>query len=402
MGFIRSIADSRAFRRDPLSFIRALGEWTDVMQFRAGISEFTLVNHPDLIRRVLVTDAGRYGEGKWTLRARHVMRDCLITHEGTPHRERRRLVGPIFDRRRLAECVTGLVGCAERMSAQWRSGSIIRAREAMGRLAIALTGPAIFDANLEDEAAELNDALTILNSAVSLFPLPRPRVAAARTRVRATARRLRNGHLGRGLAQAGLGEQEIVDELVSLMMAAIATTPSTLAWIWFLLGTNPSAEARLHWELSTLDRGALTVAGLPRLEFAEMVTDEALRLYPPVHFIDRRTLTDVELGGIRISAGRYLLLSPLVTHRDRRFFSEPDAFRPERWGRDAPDRAQTRQCFAFGAGAHRCIGEELARLEITLAIATLARDWRLRPAPELPSDPSPQAAELPMIVERRG
>ena len=402
MGVIRSFADGRAFRRDPLSFIRGLGEWTDIIQFRVGLSEFTLINHPDLIRRVLVTDAAQYGEGKWTLRGKHIMRDCLITREGAPHRERRRLVGPSFDRRRITQYVPGLTECAERMSAQWHNGARINTREAMGCLAIAMAGIAIFDANLEDEGGELNDALTVLNGAVSLLPLPRPRIAAARSRVRQTARRLALGHLGRHLAQAGLDEEEIVDELVSLLMAAVDTTPRALAWIWFLLGRNPEAEARLHRELiDVLACGRITIAGLQRLEFVQMVIDETLRLYPPVHFIDRRTLTEVELGGIRIPAGRYLLLSPLVTHRDPRFFSDSDRFRPERWSSDAAERAQTRVCFAFGAGAHRCIGEELARLEIAVVIATIARRWRLRAAPELASDPSPQTGELPMIVEQR-
>jgi hypothetical protein len=103
MSIFREILDGRAFRRDSLKFILNIGQSRDVIRFRVGLSEVTLVNHPDLIRRVLVTDAPSFGEGKWTLRGKHIMRDCLITREGPPHRECRGVVGPAFDRRRLAQ-----------------------------------------------------------------------------------------------------------------------------------------------------------------------------------------------------------------------------------------------------------------------------------------------------------
>jgi len=399
MGVIREISDGRAFRRDPLSFLLAMGEWRDVMRFRAGFTEFTLINHPDLIRRVLVTDGHLYGEGKWTLRGKHIMHDCLITREGTPHRERRGLVGPSFDRRRLGEYGPALVRCTERMAHQWQDGERIEAREAMGRLAITMAGVALFEADLEDEAAELNEALVILNDAIPRPPLPRPRLSGARKRVERTAARLTGGYLISHLREAGLSETEVLDEVVSLMMAAVDTTPRAFAWIWFLLGRNASAESRLHQELATvLGDNPVVVGDLPRLSFLSMVLEEALRLFPPVHFIDRRTLADVELGGVNLSAGAYLLVSPLVTHRDGRFFEEPAAFRPERWSSDGNS---SRLSYPFGAGRHRCIGEELARLELSLALATLARRWRLRPVPELPANPSPGTARLPMILERR-
>jgi len=402
MGMIRDLSDGRAFRRDPLSFMRTLGEWRNVMRFRAGFTEFSLINHPDLIRRVLVTDAQYYGKGKWSLRGKHVMRDCLITREGTPHRERRKVVGPNFDPRKLAEYGPALVRSAERLTVDWHNGQLIETRAAMGRLLTTMAGIALFDADLEDEAAELYDALGSLNNAVSRPPLPRPGLNSARRRVERTVARLSGGHLTSHLRDAGLSEPEVMDEVVSLLMAAVHTTPRALMWIWYLLGRHPSAESRLHQELATVLAGhPVTVDDLPRLGFLNMVLNEALRLYPPVHFIDRRTLTEVEFDGVRISAGAYLLLSPLITHRDPRFFDDPGTFDPDRWNSDSRGRGQASWSFPFGAGSHRCIGEELARLEITLTLATIAQHWRLRPSPELAAEPSPQTAHLPMIAERR-
>jgi cytochrome P450 len=402
MGLIRKIEDGRAFRRDPLTFVLGLGEWRDVMQIGAGFTQFTLINHPDLIRRILVTESRSYGEGKWTIRGKHVMHDCLITREGPSHRERRGLVGPSFDRRRLAEYGPGLVRAAESLGHQWQDGQHFEARDQMGQLGITMAGIALFETDLEAEAAELRAALAVLSAAISRLPLPRPRVALARKRVERTVLRLSHSHLLSHLRDAGLTEAEVVDEVISLMMAAVDSTARALAWIWLMLGRNGSIQVRFHEELEAVLAGKpVTVADLPRLTFMEMLVEETLRLYPPVHFIDRRTLTDVDLDGVHLPAGTYLLLSPLITQRDPRFFEDPTAFKPERWNASAPDRPTARLSFPFGAGRHRCIGEELARLEISLALATLASSWRLRPGPEIPADPSPQLGRMPLITERR-
>jgi len=404
IGSARSaIVDGRAFRRDPLAFILGLGTSIDILRFRVGLTDFTLVNHPDLVRRVLVTDSQLYGEGKWTQRGKHVMGDCLITLQGGPHHRRRALVNPSFELRRIAEHASAMVRHTERLAGRWRSGEVIDAHREMGRLAITMAGDALFDEDLAGEADELLAALSVLLAAIPRLPLPRLRVRAARRRVARTAARLTRGHLVPRLRAAGLNDAAVRDEVVSLLIAAIDTTPRGLAWTWFLLGRHPAVELRMHDELAAVLGGrAPVVDDLARLPFLERILNESLRLYPPVHFIDRRPVADVELGGERLRAGSYLLLSPLVTQRDPRFFDDPGSFRPERWGAEDGGPSPARLSFPFGAGPHGCVGERLARLEMSLALATLAQRWRLRPSPELPTAPSPQTQPLRMILEPRG
>jgi cytochrome P450 len=170
-----------------------------------------------------------------------------------------------------------------------------------------------------------------------------------------------------------------------------------------MLGKHPDVEARLHEELSTaFDGRPATAEGVATLPYMRSIVDETLRMYPPVHFIDRRPLEDVVLGDTSVKAGSYMLISPLITQRDPRFFSEPARFLPERWLAEARRRDLTRLSFPFGAGAHGCLGEALARLEISLTLATLARDWRLRPSTAVAELPSPQTLLFPMTLERRG
>ena len=117
----RDLLDGRAFQRDPLSFLQRLGDQDDVVLFKAGLSEFALVRSPELIQRILVTEDSRYGEGKWTLRGKYVMSDCLITREGNSHRERRKLMQPAFGKEALDGCGPVIVRRTLRLSDRWKS-----------------------------------------------------------------------------------------------------------------------------------------------------------------------------------------------------------------------------------------------------------------------------------------
>ena len=131
---------------------------------------------------------------------------------------------------------------------------------------------------------------------------------------------------------------------------------------WPLLGHHPEATRRLRAELAS----------------------ETLRLYPPIGRIGRRPARDVDLDPPALGKDTAVFLSPFVTGHDPRWFSEPESFRPERWNEAAPDRPHF-AWFPFGAGPRSCIGEHFATMVLTLAVATLAQRWRLRPSkPDLP------------------
>lgn len=400
---LKAIRSALAFRRDPLAFLTRHHIAESIVRFRVGLSEFTLVNDPSMIRRVLVSESERYGEGKWTQRGRFVMRDCLITREGDPHRRRRALLNPVFKKIRLLDHLPAMTQRAEQLSVQWRDGDEIDVNREMGRLAIAIAGDAIFDADLSLEGPELLDSLKVMLAAIPRLPIPWPRLAIARRRVEQTASRLLTGGLGLHLREGGLSETAARDEIVALLIAVIDTTPGALAWTWFLLGRHEQTEAALHAELAVVLSGrAVTAPDLPHLTFMHAAFNEVLRLYPPVQFIDRRPLEDVELNGVRIRAGSWILLSPLITQRDPRYFDTPESFQPGRWQQNGKDGHKDVQLsFPFGAGPHGCIGEQLARLETAVALATLAQRWRLRPCPQLPANPSPQTSRLNMKLESR-
>jgi cytochrome P450 len=272
----------------------------------------------------------------------------------------------------------------------------------MARISLAASVRALFGVDVDSGAEQLVEALSRLRRAISRLPFPWPGLVAARRRLRRATSRLRHGSMVEQLRGAGLSEQAVESEVAAMLFASFDTTSAALAWTWFAIGRHPEVEAKLHAELDEVlgDRVA-TLEDVPRLRYSRSVITEALRLYPPVHFVDRRALRDVDLGGVRMRAGEYVLLSPLLTQRLARFYDQPARFWPERWQGEGAPRPSRYAYFPFGDGPHVCIGRGLALKVITLTIATLARHWRLKPSPTLPHDPNPNTADLPMIPERR-
>jgi cytochrome P450 len=193
---------------------------------------------------------------------------------------------------------------------------------------------------------------------------------------RLIAERRATGHAGRDVVSmlvaardvegdnTGMSDEQIRDEVLTLLLAGHETTANALTWTWYLLSQNPDAEQRLHSEVDQVLAGrAPGAANLEHLKFTRAVLSEAMRLYPPAYVIGRRTLEDYHVPGTDyvLPAGTVVLLSQFLLHRDPRFWDEPDRFAPERWlKKDTPGPRHRFAYFPFGAGQRVCIGEHFA------------------------------------------
>jgi len=153
-------------------------------------------------------------------------------------------------------------------------------------------------------------------------------------------------------------------------------------------------------------RAAFSAADLDRLVYTSKVMQEGLRLYPPGWFASRETQSDVMLGGYTVPKGAVVIVSQYVTHRDARYFDEPERFKPERWEGDLEDRLPRGAYFPFGAGDRHCIGEGFAWQEALLILATLAERWKFELVPGQNIRPRPSVTLRPdrpikMIVRPR-
>src|SRR5499427_4895207 len=397
-----------AMTRDPLRFLMKVArDYGEVAHFKLGPQDTVLVNNPEYISDILVAHDWNFLKGRGLKRARRVLGRGLLTSEGNFHRRQRRLAQPAFHKQRIAGYAETMVQYTSRLRDRWRDGETVDMAQEMMRLTLAIVAKTLFDADVEAEAAEIGQALTEVLKMFETFSspltdildkLPTPanrRIQRARERLDQTIYRIIEERRASGedrgdllsmllLAQdeegsGGMSDEQLRDEIMTLFLAGHETTANALTWTWYLLAQNPKAEQALVAELDrVLGRSAPTLGDLSKLPYTEMVVKESMRLYPPAWGIGRRALADFEIGGYRVPAGTNIFIMQWLTHRDARFFPDPERFDPERW-RDDPVRKGKIPRFAyfpFAGGPRVCIGAGFAMMEATLLLATIAQRYR--------------------------
>jgi cytochrome P450 len=416
-----------AFRRDPLNYLTRLArEHGDIVYFHVGTQRAYLLNHPDLVRDVLVNHQDHFHKGRALQRSKRLLGEGLLTSEGEHHRRQRRLAQPAFHKKRIESYGDAMVAYAARHASGWQDGANVDIAREMMRLTLAIVGKTLFDADVEEDADDIAGALTEIMELFNMLllpyseyleklPLPQMRrFERARAKLdaiiyRIVEERRRNpsdaGDLLSMLLAArddegdrtGMSDQQIRDEVMTLILAGHETTANALSWTWYLLAQHPEVERRLHDELDdVLDQGRRlpTVEDLPRLRYTEMILSESMRLYPPAWVVGRLAIKDYAVRGYVVPAGSLVLVSQYVTHRDARFFTDPERFQPARWAPELKESRPAYSYFPFGGGARRCVGEGFAWMEGVLLIAAIASRWRMR------LDPAHRVETYPRITLR--
>ena len=415
-----------AYRRDPLGFLSGLArDYGDVSAFRFGPWTVTLLNHPDLIRDVLVTHQRNFAKGAGIELMKPLLGEGLLTSEGEFHLRQRRLAQPAFHRKRIAAYGAAMVEEGARARERWRDGATFDVSREMTRLTLTVVGRTLFGADVEAEVPEIGAALTafmawwqqaMLPYSALLRRLPWWSVdrdfQRARARLDATIYRLirerRAGGVDSGdllsmllLARdeegtGGMTDAQVRDEALTIFLAGHETTANALAWTWYLLARHPACYDRLEREVDRALAGRLpSVGDLPRLPYALQVFKEALRLYPPAPAVVRVALRDSELGGYPIARGTAVLYSPFALHRRPDLFPEPARFDPERFSPAREPLLPRHAYLPFGGGHRTCIGNHFALLEGQLVLAALAGRVRFEPVGTAPVVPQFVVTLLP-------
>jgi cytochrome P450 len=190
--------------------------------------------------------------------------------------------------------------------------------------------------------------------------------------------------------------EQIRDEEMTFLLAGHETTALTLSWALYLLSRNAEADEKLHEEVDRVLAGRLpTVADLPSLMVVDSIIKETMRLYPPAWSVARRAINEFELDGYRIPAGANIVMSQWIMHHDKRFFSEPGRFDPDRWRTTAYQNLPRFAYFPFGGGPRQCIGAAFAMTEAALILATVAQRCRLVSVDQSPVLPVPSLTLRP-------
>lgn len=436
-----------AMKRDPLGFLqRTVREHGDVVRLKIIVETF-LLNHPDHIRHVLQDNHTNYHKAKRTSIIKPLVGDGLLTSEGDFWKRQRRLAQPAFHRERLAALGDLMTAAAADTVDRWEgpagSGVAIDVSAEMMRLTLRIVGEALFGVNLDSAASEVGEALTAalttinsrFNRIFTLAWLPTPeniRFKRAMATLNglvsgiiAERRRLPAGRQDRGdllsmlmaARDADTGEamddRQLRDEVMTMLLAGHETTANNLAWTFLLLDRHPEIADDLRGKLCTaFGARQPTMAELPTVPELAATVQEGLRLYPPAWLFARTPVADDEIGGYRIPGGSTVFISPYVTHRDPRFWPNPENFDPSRFIASGAcsafgggGRAQRGTFIPFAAGPRQCIGNMFALVEAQLILATVVRRFRLRLAPGARIEPEPSVTlrpkyGMPMTLER--
>ncbi len=409
-----------------------------VGSIRFGRRTIVLVNAPNLVHEVLVTQAGAFHKGPaLSIYSRPLLGDGLLTSEGDFHRRQRHLVAPAFAHRRVAGYADGMVTAAERLQANWRDGETLDVAHEMTRLTLGIVGRTLFDADVLGEADDVGRALTItmrylvdvIRSPVRLpfawIPPWKRDVKAALARLDATiyglieARRASGEDAGDLLSLlllardeenggAAMDPRQVRDEAMTLFLAGHETTANALAWAWYLLARHPKIHARVQAEVDTVLAGRQpTFDDLARLPYALQVLKEAMRLYPPAYALARQAMRDVLIGGFCVPCGAIVLLSPYLLHHDPALFPNPDTFDPDRFLPQEESARPRHAYLPFGGGPRVCVGAAFALMEGHLLLAALAQRVTFALAePENAIKPEPlitlrPRGGVPVVVRRR-
>jgi cytochrome P450 len=438
------LGNLREFSSDPLSMLTKTAALGRVTRLRFLNSIAYLLSDPEDIKYVLVDNHRNYHKGYGLQALKPVLGEGLLTSEDELHSRQRRLIQPAFHRQRIESYASVMTDATAAQIDAWQHGDHLDLHDELMHLTMTIVAKCLFDADVSGSADEIGGAISELVQAydynrigpigqfIDRFDVPKKRhrrrnldvidsmlLELIRSRRSETVDR---GDLLSMILQAvdsesgeghglGMSDAQARDELITLFIAGHETTAIALSWTFYLLSRNPEVEARLLQELDDV-LGNPTLARLPgmndleQLPYTRKVFSEAMRIYPPAYATARIALADDVVGGVRIHKGESVVVSQWVTHRDPRYWIDPEKFDPERFSPQVEAGRPKNAYFPFGLGPRRCVGEPFAWMEGHLVLATIAHRYRLHVDADHVAVPEPRVTlrpggGVPVTVEKR-
>ena len=323
-----------------------------------------------------------------------LLRQGVLVTDGDFHDGLRREMAPALHRRMLAGYVDAMVESTDRVIDTWDEarGPLDMLVE-MRRIALLILMKTLFavdfSADLDRLWAPILRALRYISPGAWMLwrDIPRPGYRAARRELDGYLYRLiaerrqhpaSDGDLLTLLIDAGMSDDLIRDQLVTMLIAGHDTSTALLSWALYALVQHPAAQDRARREvLDVVGTRPPEHAHAGELRYLEQVINETLRLYPPIHLGSRRAAADLDFNGYTIPAGTRVLYSIYLTHRDARHWPDPAAFDPERF---APEQARQRAPYTFlpfGGGPRNCMGMAFAQVEVKIVLARILQRYTL-------------------------
>ncbi len=422
---------------DPLHFFLSHGVHADVVEFPSPFGKFYLVNEPAYIEHVLEGNWKNYPKSDFYKRVRTLFGEGLFELEGEEWKRKRLTMQPAFHRQAIDRLGVVIADQVDLSLREWQDdgGAAIDITRPLMQMTINVISRALCTSLVPGDMNRITDALTVImregesllwSLAPSLHALPSPRRSRVRRalqvfdqaiydliRARLDANARHDDLLDLLLAQkdaatgAPVSLQVLRDDLTTMIIAGHETTATAIAWTCALLSKHPEVLRRATAEVdSVLGDRRPTMQDLPKLGYIGRIVQEALRLYPPFWTISRRAEQPDRLGPYAIPAGATLMICPYVTHRNPRYWPNPEGFDPERFTAAEAAARPKYAYFPFGGGPRICLGRSLALMEAEIYLAMLLQRYVLDLSPTHRMEAEPMISlrpryGLPMVVRRR-
>lgn len=390
-------------------FSSLIDEFGDFIHYR-GFVNFYLVNHPDLVGRVLKETHRNFDKNSIIYnRFQQAMGDGLVTAEGERWKRQRKLIQPMFRPGAIRGYFDLMLDATEKLAERWESrlGSKQRFNiaEEMNCLALEVAGRALFSSGFDRSVEMITKWTRSINRYCAKPPIPvltdlrfpsPTNLRLKRTLVeygdfiQSLINERRKGALGDDLLATlinardeatgeAMTDYEIAEEAMAMVIGGHETTSSALTWVWFELNQHPEVTTKLRAEIKNVTDGKqVTFEQVGELIFLRMVIEEVLRLHPPFWFENRNVFKDVELGGVTIPKGAMIVFSRYALQRHANFWDEPDQFRPERFEPGQEENAPNSAAhIPFGVGPRVCVGRHFAMMELMIVVATLLQRYQI-------------------------
>lgn len=389
-------------QRSPLAALEVMQqELGDTFQITLPAFDPVVLVGPAANRALLVDERDHFCWRSESDPVTHLLRRGLLVVDGAEHAGLRACLAPALNRPQVNRQVATFCHYTDQITANWQDGRAYNMLIEMRRLALLILMDSLFGVDFRPHLAALWPAIIRTLAYISpgawlVWPnLPRPGYRRAIRQVdqflyRIIAERRKqvkaqepiqpaDDLMTRLVKTAGLDDGLIRDQLLTMLIAGHDTSTALLAWVLYLLGRHPAVLAQARQEVDeVLGDGEPQLEQIGRLTYLEQVIKETLRLYPPIHIGSRRVGGEAAINGYQLPAGGRVMYSIYLSHRHPDYWSEPAAFRPERFAERSGEKPPAFTYLPFGGGPRNCIGAAFAQVEAKVVLARLLQTVDLR------------------------
>ncbi len=356
--------------------------------------EIWVLSHPHHVRHVLVDQHANFTKGIGIERVAILLGNGLMTSEDEQWRRQRKMVQPAFHRNVVATWMPHVHAANAKLVGKWataaRTAEPVNVTQDMSEVTLEVVLRALFGQDLDRLLASgggnpfallTDETARNLAFAYKFRQLGKLIMADVDRRRREHARHhdIVSLLIDARDRQSGqpMSDRQLLDEILTLIVAGHETTASSLNWFWYLLTQAPHVAAQIHAEVDAAAHEASDYAQLDAYPCMQRALDETLRLYPPGWLLTRRSLAASSVDDYTLPAGTDVLISPYLVQRHPGFWVHPDRFDPDRFLETAANDRNRFAYLPFGLGPRACIGEHLAMIEMRAHAAILARRFEL-------------------------